>query len=96
MSQNLARATQVSDGVARVRLRYGYSQLGRALAEAGHVRGSREYAVGPDPFKWPTELRDAAFAGMGAEMDDKAAYPRIIAAVTGGLGHASATFLAHR
>ena len=91
----LARA-KVSDGVARVRLRYGYSTLGRALAEAGHVTGSREYAIGADPFKWPTELRDAAFAGMGAEMDDKAAYPRIIAAMTGGLGQASAAFLANR
>ena len=50
----LARAKQVSDGVARVRLRYGYSTLGRALAEAGHVTGSREYAIGADPFKWPT------------------------------------------
>ena len=92
----LARATQVSEGVARVRLRYGYSDMGRALVEAGHVTGSREYAVGADPFKWPTELRDAAFAGIGAEMDDKAAYPRIIAAMTGGLGPASATFLEHR
>ena len=33
---------------------------------------------------------------MGAEMDDKAAYPRIIAAMTGGLGQASAAFLANR
>ena len=92
----LACATQVSDWVARVRLRYAYSTLGRALAEAGHITGSREYAIGADPFKWPTELRDAAFTGMGAEMDDKAAYPRIIAAMTGGLGRASAAFLAHR
>ena len=37
----LACATQVSDGVARVRLRYAYSTLGRALAEAGHITGEQ-------------------------------------------------------
>ena len=79
--------------VLRLRVQYRHSAMGRALLEAGHVTGSREYAVGIDPFTWPRELRGAAYAGRGAELDDKAAYPRAMAALTGGLGPASKKFL---
>ena len=61
----LARA-KVSDGVARVRLRYGYSTLGRALAEAGHVTGSREYAIGADPFNRRQRRRNSGGGGRRA------------------------------
>jgi ribonuclease HI/GNAT superfamily N-acetyltransferase len=53
---------------------YRYSSLGRALLEAGHISASREYAVGEDPFKWPSDLRDAAFADMGYDFDLIGAY----------------------
>ena len=38
---------------------------------------------GPDPFKWPTELREAAFKGMGGymDLDDSAAFPTARAAM---------------
>ena len=62
-------------------IRYQYSDLGRDLFEAGHVSGSREYATGLDPFKWPKELREAAFLGTGIEYDDEAAYTRARAAM---------------
>jgi hypothetical protein len=38
--------------------------------------GSREYAVGADPFRWPEELRTRVMAGRGAEGDDASAFPR--------------------
>jgi len=80
----------------RLRIAYRHSRTGRMLLEAGHITGSREYAVGVDPFTWSTELRSAAFRGMGAELDDVAAYPRAMRAITGGLGPASERFLEHR
>ena len=77
----LRGATRVREGVARVRLRYHHSHLGRDLYEAGHISGSRVYARGQDPFKWPREMRAAAFHQMGAEYDDAGAYPRARAAM---------------
>ena len=62
-------------GKVRLRLQYDFSELGRDLFEAGHVSHSREYARGPDPFKWPRALRKVAL-GTVKEADDAAAFPR--------------------
>ena len=71
----LVKARGVREGLVRLPIEYAYSPLGRALREAGHVTGSREYAIGVDPFKgWPKHLRGAAFHDMGWECDDAAAY----------------------
>ena len=59
-----------------MRIAYKYSDKGRDLYEAGHIVGSREYAVGADPFRWPEELRTRVMAGRGAEGDDASAFPR--------------------
>ena len=64
------------DGTGRIRIAYKYSDKGRDLYEAGHITGSREYAVGADPFRWPEELRNRVMAGRGAEGDDASAFPR--------------------
>jgi hypothetical protein len=45
------------------------------LIEAGHVSGSREYATGVDPFRYPVRIRHAAWHGL-LECDDGAAFPR--------------------
>ena len=80
----LQRPGRVDDRVARLRLHYRHSELGRDLLEAGHVTGSRVYAAGMDPFKWPRAMRAAAFDGMGVEYDDNAAFPRARAAMKPG------------
>ena len=62
----MEKAKRESPGRARLRIEYKYSQVGRALVEAGHVTGSRVYAIGVDPFKgWSKELRGAAMHDMG-------------------------------
>ena len=61
---------------------YVYSEVGRMLYEAGHVTGSREYSDTIDPFQWPEKLREAAFWGIGTELDDSSAYPRALLAMT--------------
>ena len=70
------RIRRRKDGTGRVRIAYKYSDKGRDLYEAGHIVGSREYAVGADPFRWPEELRTRVMAGRGAEGDDASAFPR--------------------
>ena len=70
------RVRRRKDGTGRVRIAYKYSDKGRDLYEAGHITGSREYAVGADPFRWPEELRNRVMAGRGAEGDDASAFPR--------------------
>ena len=70
------RIRRRKDGTGRVRIAYKYSEKGRDLYEAGHIAGSREYAVGADPFRWPEELRTRVMAGRGAEGDDASAFPR--------------------
>ena len=70
----LKKAKVVGPGVARLRIEYAHSPLGRSLVEAGHCTGSRVYAIGVDPFKgWPKHMRGAAFHDMGWECDDDAA-----------------------
>jgi hypothetical protein len=70
------RVVRNTDGTGRIRLAYHYSQKGRDLFEAGHITGSREYATGADPFRWPEDLRIRVLAGRGAEGDDASAFPR--------------------
>ena len=71
-----SRIRRRKDGTGRVRIAYKYSEKGRDLYEAGHIAGSREYAVGADPFRWPEELRTRVMAERGAEGDDASAFPR--------------------
>ena len=59
-----------------ITLRYRFSALGRDLVDVGHILACREQAEGADPFKLPREIRQAAFSGMGWEMDDSSAFPR--------------------
>ena len=71
----LAKAKAIRPGWARLRVEYRYSRVGRLLVEAGHVTGSRVYAIGVDPFKgWDKGLRGAAMHNAGWECDDEAAY----------------------
>jgi hypothetical protein len=48
------------------------------------------------PFRLADRAQGCRVHRQGAEMDDRAAYPKIIAAITGGLGPTSARFLQHR
>ena len=86
----------MGDGYIRVLRTYTFSELGRDLYEAGHVAGSREYAVGDEPFKWSCDERAMAYHGLGHECDDSAAYPRARMAMTAAGRDISATFLLHR
>ena len=70
------RVVRKGDGTGKVRLAYKYSEKGRDLFEAGHITGSREYATGADPFRWPEAIRAKVLAGRGAEGDDASAFPR--------------------
>jgi len=46
------------DEIAGVTIQWKLSALGERLWAAGHICGSREYAVGFDPFKsWGRKLR---------------------------------------
>ena len=75
MKAVLAKAKVVRQGLARLRIEYAYSPMGRGLVEAGHCTGSREYAIGVDPFKgWTKGLRGAAFHDIGWGCDDVAAF----------------------
>ena len=59
-----------------VNIKYKFSAVGERLWEAGHVLGSREYAIGFDPFKnWGRTLRHIALNRFGYDFDDAAAYP---------------------
>ena len=87
----------VGPGVARLRIEYAYSPLGRSLVEAGHCTGSRVYAIGVDPFKgWPKHMRGAAFHDMGWECDDDAAHPRAKLAMVPEGREITEQFLMHR
>ena len=55
-----------------------------------------EYARGPDPFKWPEEMRDAALHDRAYGFDDSAAYARIRAAMVPEGRETTETFLTHR
>ena len=92
----LKEAAYVDEGTARLRVEYVYSQTGRDLYEAGHVTASREYARGPDPFKWPEEMRNAALHDRAYGFDDSAAYARIRAAMVPEGRETTTTFLTHR
>ena len=93
----LIKTRSVREGLVRLPIEYAYSPLGRALREAGHVTGSREYAIGVDPFKgWPTHLRGAAFHDMGLECDDAAAYPTARQAMVPPGREVQAVFLEHK
>ena len=92
----MGQAARVTDKVARVRLCYHYSDMGRSLFEAGHITGSREMVKGVDPFRWPKSLREAALGAMGAEFDDRSAYPTAWRAMRGGGGPMTEAFLKNK
>ena len=93
----MKEAKRESPGRARLRVEYQYSRVGRALAEAGHVTGSRVYAIGVDPFKgWSKGLRGAAMHDMGWECDDEAAYVTAKAAMVPGGREVTHRFMEHR
>ena len=93
----LAKAKRHGPGRARLRVEYKYSQVGRALVEAGHVTGSRVYAIGVDPFKgWDKGLRGAAMHDMGWECDDEAAYVAARVAMVPGGREVTERFVEHR
>ena len=94
--RQLDQGEDMGDGSIRVLRTYTFSELGRDLYEAGHVAGSREYAVGGEPFKWSCDERAMAYHGLGHECDDSAAYPRARMAMTAAGRDISATFLQHR
>ena len=83
------------DGRMRYRLEYRHSELGRDLMEAGHVRDSRVYVKGADPFKWARPLRRAALHGVW-EADDTACFPTARQAMVGTQGGHAAHFLEER
>ena len=60
-------------------LEYRHSELGAALVRAGFLRYSREYAIGPDPFKEAKIVRSLAFCGAGPVADDASCYPHALA-----------------
>ena len=70
------RVRRRKDGTGRTWIAYRYSEKGRDLYEAGHITGSREYAVGADPFRWLEEYRNRVMAGGGAEGNNASAFPR--------------------
>ena len=73
------------------------AQRTRYLAEPKKSKyASREYARGPDPFKWPEEMRDAALHDRAYGFDDSAAYARIRAAMVPEGRETTETFLTHR
>ena len=93
----LAKAKVVRQGLARLRIEYAYSPMGRGLVEAGHCTGSREYAIGVDPFKgWTKGLRGAAFHDIGWGCDDVAAFPMARMAMVPVGREVTRTFLEYR
>jgi len=93
----LAKAKVVRPGLARLRIEYAYSPMGRGLVEAGHCTGSREYAIGADPFKgWTKGLRGAAFHDIGWGCDDVAAFPMARMAMVPVGRDVTRVFLAYR
>ena len=82
--QRLLDACQVkcgADGDRSVRwllLTYRHSALGDWLVASGWVSFSRLYADGADPFRLPSRIRRIALGRFGWELDDAAAYMRII------------------
>ena len=95
MGKLMRRAKLARPGVARVRIEYNHSDLGRDLIESGHVTGSRLYARGPDPFKWAHEYRDAALVGTW-NCDDSSAFPRARLAMQKAQGGVGKPFWAER
>jgi ribonuclease HI len=84
---------------AKTTMPYTHSLLGAELIAAGYVVDSREYTIrdsGLDPFRLPRVLRDAAFAGLGHDFDDVAAYPRAALDVFHSGRNMSRLFMAHR
>jgi hypothetical protein len=93
----LAKAKVVRQGLARLRIEYAYSPMGRGLVEAGHCTGSREYTIGVDPFKgWTKGLRGAAFHDVGWGCDDVAAFPMARMAMVPVGRDVTQTFLKYR
>jgi ribonuclease HI len=92
----LKTARQVDETTARIRLEYHYSETGRNLWEAGHITGSREMTRGPDPFRWPKQMREAALAAIGAEFDDKSCYPVAWRAMRGSGGQMTDMFVKNK
>ena len=91
----LRSAGEVAPGVARHRVEYVHSELGRDLREAGHVTGGRLYARGVDPFKWAKAFRRAAMHGAW-EADDSACFATARQAMAGKRGGMAEHFLRHR
>ena len=81
--------------MARHRVEYVHSELGRDLREAGHVTGGRLYARGVDPFEWAKAFRRAAMHGAW-EADDSACFATARQAMAGKRGGMAEHFLRHR
>ena len=47
-------------------------------------------------FRWPRSLREAALGAMGAEFDDRSAYPTAWRAMRGGSGPMTEAFLRNK
>ena len=61
-----------------LKITYRHAELGDWLLAAGWVSFSRLYADGADPFRLPSAIRRIALAKFGWELDDAAAYMRIV------------------
>jgi hypothetical protein len=56
-------------------IEYTHSERGARLVASGFVRYSREYAIGPDPFRCSKLVRVAAFGEVSHDFDDAVSFP---------------------
>ena len=75
----LRSVTRIDDDTGYLDIQYRHSALTAALVDAGWLTGSREYAVGADPFKLPKLLRYLALRRFGRAFDDAGSWPRAAA-----------------
>ena len=79
-----------------LRIEYRHAALGDWLLAAGWVSYSRVYAIGADPSRLPSHIRQVALGRFGWELDDAAAYIRIVALLVLSLRTAVEAFLRSR
>ena len=79
LASELLQACTGDGEVLWLRIKYRHAALGDWLLAAGWVTYSRMYAIGADPFRLPSHIRRIALGKFGWELDDAAAYIRIIA-----------------
>ena len=72
---------------------YRHAALGEWLIASGWLSYSRLYALGQDPFRLPSAIRRIALGKFGFELDDTAAYLRIVALLVPALQRDIASFL---